>query len=56
MWVASLLVRALDGADRVRDQLEGHLSEHIRTAGFKQVQQMHRARTAFGTLEFLRAV
>lgn len=56
MWVASLLVRTLDGADRVRDQLEGHLSEHVRTAGFTQVVQTHRARTAFGTLEFLRAV
>ncbi len=56
MWTTSWIVRLADGAGRVRDQLEGHLPEQICAAGFASVQRTHRARTVFGTLDFLRAV
>lgn len=55
MRLASRVVLLADGAGRVRDNLEGRLPERMREAGFAEVRETHRARTAFGTLTYLEA-
>lgn len=55
MRLASQVVRLADGAGRVSDNLDGHLPERLRQAGFEGVRETHRARTPFGTLVYLEA-
>lgn len=55
MWLASRLVRTLDGAERIDDNLSGRLPGMIATAGFADVTEVDRMATPFGTLVYLRA-
>lgn len=49
------LVRALDGADVTRANLEGRLPDLVRQAGFAHVEVRSEWRTPFGTLAFYSA-
>lgn len=55
MRLAFLGVQALDGFSTTRDNVAGCLPALMSEAGFEQVQEVHRARTVFGTLSFYRA-
>lgn len=56
MWLASRLVRAIDGAERIEDNLSGRLPDIVAAAGFRDVTGADRMMTPFGTLVYLRAV
>jgi SAM-dependent methyltransferase len=55
MAIASAGIALLDGADRVRPNLEGRLPELVRAAGFVDVTETERWTTLFGTLALHRA-
>jgi ubiquinone/menaquinone biosynthesis C-methylase UbiE len=53
--IASGLVQAVDGAERIGDNLAGRLPEIVATAGFSNVATLDRRTTPFGALAYLRA-
>jgi len=55
MWLASLGIRLLDGAETTGDNLGGRLPALMEEAGFISVAEMYRLMTAFGTLALYRA-
>jgi len=55
MWLASLGIRRLDGAETTGDNLGGRLPARMEEAGFISVAEMDRLMTAFGTLALYRA-
>ncbi len=55
MYVASLGIRLLDGAERTRTNLEGRLPDLMTSAGFVDVRETERWMTLFGTLALHRA-
>ena len=55
MWLASLGIRLLDGAETTGDNLGGKLPALMEEAGFISVAEMDRLMTAFGTLALYRA-
>jgi len=55
MRAAAAIIRRVDGAGRVADNLAGRLPELIASAGFAGVEKTGRRATPFGTLEYLRA-
>jgi ubiquinone/menaquinone biosynthesis C-methylase UbiE len=55
MGIAAAAVALLDGADRVRPNLEGRLPELMRAAGFVDVVETEGWSTLFGTLALYRA-
>jgi len=54
MYVASLGIALLDGAERTRTNLEGRLPDVMRAAGFVDVRETERWSTLFGTLALYR--
>jgi ubiquinone/menaquinone biosynthesis C-methylase UbiE len=56
MWLASLGMRVLAGADTTGDNLEGRLPAMMEEAGFITVAETDRLMTAFGTLSLYCAV
>jgi SAM-dependent methyltransferase len=55
MWLASLGIGLLDGAERTRANLEGRLPDMMRAAGLVDVAETEDWTTAFGTLALYRA-
>ena len=55
MWLASLGIRLLDGAETTGDNLDGRLPALMEEAGFTSVAETDRLMTAFGTLSLYRA-
>jgi ubiquinone/menaquinone biosynthesis C-methylase UbiE len=55
MWLVSLGIRYVDGADRTRANFDGRLPDMMRDAGLVDVAETERWTTAFGTLCFYRA-
>ena len=55
MWLASLGIRLLDGAETTGDNLGGRLPALMEEAGFISVAEVDRLMTAFGTLALYRA-
>lgn len=49
------VAQAIDGFDRTRDHRAGRLPEFVTEAGFGQVERYGCFRTAFGSLDLLRA-
>jgi ubiquinone/menaquinone biosynthesis C-methylase UbiE len=56
MWIASLGIRWLDGAETTADNLNGHLVGLMEQAGFSTAEETHQEMTIFGTLSLYRAV
>lgn len=55
MRLAFLPVQLLDGFETTADNVAGRLPTLIAEAGFREVEETHRQRTAFGTLSLLSA-
>ena len=55
MWLASLGIGLLDGAERTRTNLEGRLPDLMRDAGLADVAETEQWATLFGTLSLYRA-
>jgi ubiquinone/menaquinone biosynthesis C-methylase UbiE len=56
MSAVFFFAQAIDGFDRTRDHRAGRLPSILAEAGFGAVDRYARLRTAFGSLELLRAV
>ena len=56
MWIASLGIRWLDGAETTADNLDGRLVRLMAEAGFSTAEETHQEMTMFGTLSLYRAV
>ncbi len=56
MWIASLGIRWLDGAETTAVNLNGRLVSLMQEAGFSVAEETHREMTMFGTLALYRAV
>jgi len=56
MWVASLGIRWLDGAETTADNLNGRLVGLMEEAGFSTADETRQEMTIFGTLSLYRAV
>ena len=56
MWLASLGIWWLDGAETTADNLNGRLVRLMKEAGFSRVAETHQEMTIFGTLSLYRAV
>ena len=56
MWIASLGIRWLDGAETTADNLDGRLVRLMEEAGFSKAEETHQEITIFGTLSLYRAM
>jgi len=58
MWIASLGIWWLDGAETTADNLNGRLVRLMEEGGFSRVEETHQEQemTIFGTLSLYRAV